>query len=184
MLIAVYPGTFDPITRGHEDLVRRAARLFDKVVVAVAESRAKQPFFSMETRVANTRGCKRLAVVTSPSDTGDDRPGDRVPAFRRRARASASSERMRVTTRSRLHAQAHHMNGARAAGALRLTLDDASGSAEVLRQVLGSARRNNAHCSDAAATINDYVDSPQPNGVFLRVTSRQERCERPLRGCG
>ena len=36
MLIAVYPGTFDPITRGHEDLVRRAARLFDRVIVAVA----------------------------------------------------------------------------------------------------------------------------------------------------
>ena len=36
--IAVYPGTFDPITRGHEDLVRRAAALFDKVILAVAES--------------------------------------------------------------------------------------------------------------------------------------------------
>ena len=55
MLIAVYPGTFDPITRGHEDLVRRAARLFDKVVVAVAESRAKKPFFAMDTRVAMAR---------------------------------------------------------------------------------------------------------------------------------
>ena len=42
---AIYPGTFDPITRGHEDLVRRAAGLFDKVVVAVADSRAKAPFF-------------------------------------------------------------------------------------------------------------------------------------------
>ena len=48
---AVYPGTFDPITRGHEDLVRRAARLFDHVVVAVADSRAKRPFFSMDERV-------------------------------------------------------------------------------------------------------------------------------------
>lgn len=48
---AVYPGTFDPITRGHEDLVRRAARLFDHVVVAVASSRGKGPFFSVEERV-------------------------------------------------------------------------------------------------------------------------------------
>ncbi|HTT38486.1 MAG TPA: pantetheine-phosphate adenylyltransferase [Burkholderiales bacterium] len=48
---AVYPGTFDPITRGHEDLVRRAARLFDHVVVAVADSRGKRPFFSMDERV-------------------------------------------------------------------------------------------------------------------------------------
>jgi len=47
---AVYPGTFDPITRGHEDLVRRATRLFDHVVVAVASSR-KGTFFSVEERV-------------------------------------------------------------------------------------------------------------------------------------
>ncbi len=55
MLIAVYPGTFDPITRGHEDLVRRAARLFGEVVVAVAESRNKQPYFPMAERVAMAR---------------------------------------------------------------------------------------------------------------------------------
>jgi pantetheine-phosphate adenylyltransferase len=55
MLTAVYPGTFDPITRGHEDLVRRAVRLFDHVIVAVAESRNKQPFFSIDERVAMTR---------------------------------------------------------------------------------------------------------------------------------
>ena len=55
MLIAVYPGTFDPITRGHEDLVRRAARLFDKVIVAVAESHTKKPFFTMATRVDMAR---------------------------------------------------------------------------------------------------------------------------------
>jgi pantetheine-phosphate adenylyltransferase len=49
---AMYPGTFDPITRGHEDLVRRASSLFDEVIVAVADSRGKQPFFSMQERVA------------------------------------------------------------------------------------------------------------------------------------
>jgi pantetheine-phosphate adenylyltransferase len=48
---AVYPGTFDPITRGHEDLVRRAANLFDEVIVAVADSRGKRPFFSLDERV-------------------------------------------------------------------------------------------------------------------------------------
>ena len=48
---AVYPGTFDPITLGHEDLVRRASRLFDKVILAVADSRAKRPFFSLDERV-------------------------------------------------------------------------------------------------------------------------------------
>ena len=49
--VAVYPGTFDPFTRGHEDLVRRAALLFDKVIVAVAESRGKMPLFPLAERV-------------------------------------------------------------------------------------------------------------------------------------
>jgi pantetheine-phosphate adenylyltransferase len=55
MVIAVYPGTFDPLTRGHEDLVRRGASVFDKLVVGVADSRAKHPFFSMEERIAIAR---------------------------------------------------------------------------------------------------------------------------------
>jgi pantetheine-phosphate adenylyltransferase len=48
---AMYPGTFDPITLGHEDLVRRALRLFDKVVVAVAANPRKEPMFSLDERV-------------------------------------------------------------------------------------------------------------------------------------
>lgn len=55
MVTAVYPGTFDPLTRGHEDLVRRAARLFDRVVVGVAHSSAKQPLFTVDERVAIAR---------------------------------------------------------------------------------------------------------------------------------
>jgi pantetheine-phosphate adenylyltransferase len=51
----VYPGTFDPFTRGHEDLVRRAARLFDVVVVAIADSAAKQPFFPASERIEMAR---------------------------------------------------------------------------------------------------------------------------------
>jgi pantetheine-phosphate adenylyltransferase len=51
---AVYPGTFDPITLGHEDLVRRAARLFDHVVLAVADSRSKK-FFALDERVEMAR---------------------------------------------------------------------------------------------------------------------------------
>ena len=54
MIKAVYPGTFDPLTRGHEDLVRRAGKLFDEVVVGVANSRAKA-FFPLEERVAMAR---------------------------------------------------------------------------------------------------------------------------------
>ena len=49
---AVYPGTFDPITNGHEDLIQRASRLFDEVIVGVAHSQAKRPFFSLEERVS------------------------------------------------------------------------------------------------------------------------------------
>lgn len=51
MITAIYPGTFDPLTRGHEDLVRRAAGLFDEVVVGIAHSRSKKPFFTVEERV-------------------------------------------------------------------------------------------------------------------------------------
>ncbi len=49
--VVVYPGTFDPMTRGHEDIVRRALRLFDEVIVAVADNAPKQPCFSLAERV-------------------------------------------------------------------------------------------------------------------------------------
>ena len=55
MIRAVYPGTFDPLTKGHEDLVERASKLFGEVIVAVAHSRAKRPFFSLEERVGLSR---------------------------------------------------------------------------------------------------------------------------------
>ena len=48
----MYPGTFDPVTRGHEDLVRRAIKLFDEVVVAIATNPDKKPLFSLDERVA------------------------------------------------------------------------------------------------------------------------------------
>jgi pantetheine-phosphate adenylyltransferase len=52
---AMYPGTFDPITNGHVDLVRRAARLFERVVVAVAASPNKTPMFTLEERITMAR---------------------------------------------------------------------------------------------------------------------------------
>ena len=51
----VYPGTFDPFTRGHDDLARRAAAMFDQVIIAVAESQKKASFFSLAERIAMTR---------------------------------------------------------------------------------------------------------------------------------
>jgi pantetheine-phosphate adenylyltransferase len=53
--IAVYPGTFDPITNGHTDLVARAARVFPKVIVAIAESPHKKPLFSLDERISLSR---------------------------------------------------------------------------------------------------------------------------------
>lgn len=55
MIRAVYPGTFDPITKGHEDLVQRASKLFGEVIVGVAHSQTKQPFFTFEERVVLAR---------------------------------------------------------------------------------------------------------------------------------
>ncbi|MEF8715111.1 MAG: pantetheine-phosphate adenylyltransferase [Accumulibacter sp.] len=53
--VAIYAGTFDPMTRGHEDLVRRAACLFDRVIVAIAQNQPKRPFFSLAERVDMAR---------------------------------------------------------------------------------------------------------------------------------
>jgi pantetheine-phosphate adenylyltransferase len=67
---AVYPGTFDPLTRGHEDLFRRASRLYSEVVIGVADSRSKRPLFTLDERLAIAR--EALADV----------PNVRIEAFR------------------------------------------------------------------------------------------------------
>lgn len=54
-VLAVYPGTFDPITLGHEDLVRRACQLFDRVIIAVAAGYHKKPLFTLEERMEIVR---------------------------------------------------------------------------------------------------------------------------------
>jgi pantetheine-phosphate adenylyltransferase len=67
MIKAVYPGTFDPLTRGHEDLVRRASRLFDNLVLGIADSRAKHTFFTLQERIEMAKevlhDVKNLSVV-------------------------------------------------------------------------------------------------------------------------
>jgi pantetheine-phosphate adenylyltransferase len=57
--IALYPGTFDPITNGHFDIVERALRLFDEVIIAVADSKEKNPMFPLEQRVEMTKEAVR-----------------------------------------------------------------------------------------------------------------------------
>ncbi len=65
---AVYPGTFDPITNGHHDLVKRAAGIFDRVVVAIAAHSTKKPLFSLEQRVDLAR--RVLADIPNVEVTG------------------------------------------------------------------------------------------------------------------
>lgn len=71
----LYPGTFDPITHGHTDLVRRASRLFDKVIVAIAVNKAKTPCFPLEERVqlaeAALRDIPKAVVLPFESLTVD-----------------------------------------------------------------------------------------------------------------
>jgi pantetheine-phosphate adenylyltransferase len=55
MIRAVYPGTFDPLTRGHEDLVRRATKLFDPLILGIADSKSKRTFFTMQERADMAR---------------------------------------------------------------------------------------------------------------------------------
>lgn len=66
----MYPGTFDPITRGHEELVRRATRLFDRVVVAISASPKKAPLFTLEERVGLAK--EVLADMAEVTVTGYD----------------------------------------------------------------------------------------------------------------
>lgn len=68
---AMYPGTFDPVTNGHHELVRRAARIFDRVVVAVAASPRKAPLFSLEERM----GLAREVLADVPNVTVDGYDG-------------------------------------------------------------------------------------------------------------
>ncbi|HEX9628073.1 MAG TPA: pantetheine-phosphate adenylyltransferase [Acidiferrobacterales bacterium] len=69
-ITALYPGTFDPITNGHSDLIRRATRVFDRVVVAVAANPAKKPLFTLPERVALARSV--LADLPSVEVVGFD----------------------------------------------------------------------------------------------------------------
>jgi len=68
MTVALYPGTFDPLTNGHLDLIKRSVRMFDKVVVAIFENPMKGPLFSVEERrrlvEESTRGLRNIEIDT------------------------------------------------------------------------------------------------------------------------
>ncbi len=67
MVTAIYPGTFDPITKGHADITRRAAKLFDEVIIAVADTTSKKTLFTIEERIEFARdvlsGTKNVQVI-------------------------------------------------------------------------------------------------------------------------
>jgi len=66
--IAIYSGTFDPITKGHLDIIRRASGVFDELIVAIAKSERKNPMFSLEKRVefakASTKNLEKVKVIS------------------------------------------------------------------------------------------------------------------------
>ena len=68
MTVALYPGTFDPLTNGHLDLIKRSVRMFDKVIVAIFENPMKGPLFSVEERrrliEESTRGLRNIEIDT------------------------------------------------------------------------------------------------------------------------
>ena len=71
MTVAMYPGSFDPVTRGHLDIIKRSSRMFDKVIVAVLINSAKHPLFTVEERVAMLQECcKNIPNVTVESFDG------------------------------------------------------------------------------------------------------------------
>jgi pantetheine-phosphate adenylyltransferase len=103
--IAIYPGTFDPITNGHVDIVRRAAVLFDRVVVAVAANVRKGPLFSLDERRAMIR-----------ASVGDDRRievdafGGLLVDYARKRQAQAVIRGLRAIADFEYEFQFAHMN--------------------------------------------------------------------------
>ena len=95
MIVAIYPGSFDPITHGHLDIATRAARLFDKVIIAVYQTPRKQLIFSAEERVKLARG----AVASLPNVEVKSFGGLLVD-FAREIVITLSSRGCRITSRT------------------------------------------------------------------------------------
>ena len=74
--VAIYPGTFDPITNGHIDLINRSLKIFDEVIVAVAPSKKKEPLFTVEERI------KAIPSVNMPSTKMDSTGAPKRPTMR------------------------------------------------------------------------------------------------------
>jgi len=93
---AVFPGSFDPITRGHESIIRRALPLFDKVIVAIGENGEKKSFFTMEQRLEWLRdifkGQPKIEIASYPGLTVDFCRKNNIPYILRGLRTAADFE--------------------------------------------------------------------------------------------
>lgn len=105
MTTAIYPGTFDPVTRGHLDVLKRACRLFDKVIIAVARNDYKNPFFPLDERVELIRE----NIVHFPNAEVDSFSGLLVEYARNKG-AKALIRGMRAVSDFEFEFQMNHMN--------------------------------------------------------------------------
>lgn len=105
MTTAIYPGTFDPVTRGHLDVLKRACRLFDKVIIAVAQNDHKNPFFALEERVELIRE----NIVDFPNAEVDSFSGLLVEYARSKG-ARALIRGLRAVSDFEFEFQMNHMN--------------------------------------------------------------------------
>lgn len=103
--IVVFPGTFDPITNGHRDLIERAGHLFSKVIVAIAENKRKSPFFSLAERVEMTR--EVLAHIKNVEVCGFD---ILLVEFAKQCKAKAIVRGLRVVSDFEYEFQLANMN--------------------------------------------------------------------------
>ena len=103
--IAIYPGTFDPITNGHLDLIKRALRIFDEVIIAVAPSQKKQPLFTIQERLdlihAAVKGLRRARIEAFNSLLVD---------YVRKRKGSAILRGLRAISDFEYEFQLDHMN--------------------------------------------------------------------------
>jgi len=104
-LVAVYPGTFDPITNGHVDIVRRAVNLFDRVIVALAENPRKAPLFTPSERAAMIRQC-----FSDEARVEVDHFGGLLIDYARRRSAKVVIRGLRAIADFEYEFQAAHMN--------------------------------------------------------------------------
>lgn len=107
MSIAIYPGSFDPVTKGHLDIIKRAARINDQLIVAVLINSAKRPLFTVEERVAMLEECcKDMPNVTVESFDG------LTVEFAKKKHASVMVRGLRAVTDFENEIQLAHTNHA------------------------------------------------------------------------